>query len=170
MKFKAAMDQNNWYALALAFLAGILLLYQASGLCFTRIRFKLLKYLVYPLIVKRRYWSSVTRAEAILFGVYVLTNGLGLGPLPASRGNLVFRTGFIATVNLMPLFLGGRTNYLANLLNTPLQSYYLAHHWVGRMAILLALMHVGLVIFPRGPPRTLEQTISGSIVSVIPNL
>lgn len=158
------MRQINWYAILFALLPSALLLYRASQFILPRIRF-LLKFISYPLIVPREYWSSVTLAEAFLFLVYLLTNGLGLGPFPASREDFALRTGSLAAVNLIPLFLGGRTNPLASLLNIPVHSYYLVHHWVGRTAILLALAHFFLVISLKGPPRV-HQTVSGSIVSV----
>ena len=35
---------------------------------------------------------------------------------------------------------------LSDFMGISLHSYYLAHHWIGRVVILQSLIHVGLVI------------------------
>ena len=158
------MNPINWYALSIALPIGALAFYQVGRL----FQFRLWKHLFYPLFIRRRYWSSVTRTEAMLLMIYFIVNGLGLGL--GIRGasdiaTLATRAGAMAMVNLIPLFLGGRTNSLSNFLNVPLQTYYLIHHWVGRMAVLQALAHVGLMVGLEGLPRTGSNTASGALVS-----
>jgi predicted ferric reductase len=104
----------------------------------------------------------------MLLIIYFIVNGLGLGlgiREASDLATLATRAGALAMVNLIPLFLGGRTNTLSNFLNVPLQTYYLIHHWVGRMAVLQALLHVGIIVRLEGLPRTSSNTVSGALVS-----
>ena len=83
--------------------------------------------------------------------------GLGI----KSTSDLISRSGMMASINLIPLFLGGRTSVLANFLGISLHTYYLAHHWIGRIVVLQGLLHVGLVI-ASGKPWTFDSfQISG---------
>ena len=52
----------------------------------------------------------------------------------------------VSTVNFILLFLGRRTNPLADYLNVPLRTYYFAHRVVGLVAIAAAFLHSGLVL------------------------
>ncbi|KAG9229646.1 hypothetical protein BJ875DRAFT_386916, partial [Amylocarpus encephaloides] len=58
------------------------------------------------------------------FGINGFCIGLGIH----SRSDLMLRSGTMASINLIPLFLGGRTNVLTNFLGITLHSYYLAHY------------------------------------------
>lgn len=81
---------------------------------------------------------------------YVILNGVGLVHRYDGISDLA---AMIAAVNLIPLFLGGRTNYLAEFLNIPLHTYYLVDHWVGRMVVIEALIQVIIVSVKRMPKR-----------------
>ncbi len=35
---------------------------------------------------------------------------------------------------------------IANTLGTSIHTYYLMHHWIGRIVIIQGLLHVGLVV------------------------
>ncbi|KAI9774702.1 MAG: hypothetical protein M1839_001663 [Geoglossum umbratile] len=52
----------------------------------------------------------------------------------------------MASVNMMPLFLGGRTSSLVNSIGIPLHTHYLVHHWIGRIAVMQGLLHASLAI------------------------
>jgi len=90
--------------------------------------------------------------------------GLGI----KTRSDLISRSGLMASINLIPLFLGGRTNVLASFLGISLHTYYLAHHWVGRVVIIQGLIHVGSVIASRKPWTFDSFQISG--ISVRPSI
>lgn len=159
------MNLIYWYVLLLALPFGALFLCQL----WERFNFLLLKHLCYPLLFRRKYWFSVTRAEGVLLIVYVIINSLGLGlgiHSVLDLADLAHRAGLLAVVNLIPLFLGGRTNSLGDSLNISLHAYYFAHHWAGRMAIIQGVLHVALVVSLKGIPRTNANTISGAIVSL----
>jgi hypothetical protein len=52
------------------------------------------------------------------------------------------RTGVLATVNMIPLFLmAGRNNPLIPLLGISFDTFNLLHRWLGRIVILEALAH-----------------------------
>ncbi|OOF92021.1 hypothetical protein ASPCADRAFT_153320 [Aspergillus carbonarius ITEM 5010] len=53
------------------------------------------------------------------------------------------RTGYMATVNLFPLFvMAGRNNPLIPLLRVPFDTWNLLHRWLGRIVVLEGLAHV----------------------------
>jgi len=79
--------------------------------------------------------------------------------------DLMIRSGTMAAVNLIPLFLGGRTNTLANFMGISLHTYYIAHHWIGTVVVLQSLLHVALSI-AAGTPWTFDSSqISAITVS-----
>lgn len=56
--------------------------------------------------------------------------------------DLCNRTGTIATVNMIPLFLlAGRNNPLIKLLDISFDNYNLIHRWVGRIVVVEAILH-----------------------------
>ena len=88
-----------------------------------------------------------------LLDVVVLVGFLGGNALLAA---LTLRTGLADTpvVNLVPLFLGGCTNYLLDSFGIPLHVHQLAYHWLRRVAVLRATLH-GVMNLPRlsGPSK-----------------
>ncbi|ESZ90807.1 hypothetical protein SBOR_8812 [Sclerotinia borealis F-4128] len=81
--------------------------------------------------------------------------------------DVISRAGIMASVNLIPLFLGGWTNALANFIGISIHSYYIAHHWIGRVVIVQSLLHVALVL-AAGQLWTFNSSqISGISVSCI---
>ncbi len=154
-----------WFAISLgAFLAGLLVYrtgFVTSNLFFSRCRVWFLKKVVYPLLVKRRYFSSITRWQGFLVSSYFIANGVLMGLGIKTMSDLLVCSGLMASINLIPLFLGGRTNVLANYVGISLHTYYIAHHWLGRLVIFQSLLHVALVI-ASGKPWTFDSSqISG---------
>ena len=92
---------------------------------------------------------GVTRLE---FGVIVLVIAANAFALLFDIGEanrreaLAKRAAIVAAINATPLFLGGRTNPLANLLGIPLSRYYLFHHWLGRIVAIKGLIHAVLSV------------------------
>ncbi len=143
------MDLTYWYAIGIAGLALFCLRdIVFIGLLFLYGRFKISisKYLTYPLLVRRRYWNSVNRLQGLILSGYVITNGICMGFGIRTTSDLIRRSGTMASINLIPMFFGGRTSMIANILGISLHSYYLAHHWIGRVVIIQSFLHVGLVI------------------------
>jgi hypothetical protein len=154
----------DWYAVAIGCLPFAFILY---CLChyfefLTRIRFAVSN-ISSRLILKRRYWSSITFLEALLFSLYLVANGvLMVVGIHWSFTAFATRAGALSAVNMIPLFLGGRTNYLADSLGIPLHTYYLAHHWIGRVVILQSLLHLIPNLISRA-----TRTVPGILVSLI---
>tara|TARA_R110002060_G_scaffold32988_4_gene43708 strand:+ start:1270 stop:1782 length:513 start_codon:yes stop_codon:yes gene_type:complete len=163
------MNITQWYAISIAVVAVCIAIHRLAGiisvLLKTRIQFMLLKHLVYPMFLNRKYWGGVTRFHGSLIGSYIVLNGFCMGLGIRSTTDLLLRSGTMASINLIPLFLGGRTNMLSDFMGISLHSYYLAHHWIGRIVILQSLIHVGLVIRAKTPWTFDSFQIAGITVS-----
>lgn len=144
------MQASAWYSIAMLGAFTLLLLrrtYDRLPSISKRVvgRFKNRTFL------SRGRWSAFT---VTLLDVAVLVAFLGGNALLAA---VTLRRGLahVAIVNLVPLFLGGRTNFLLDFLGIPLHVHQLAHHWLGRVAVLQATLH-GIVNLPHlsGPSKT----------------
>ncbi|KAF2484250.1 ferric-chelate reductase [Neohortaea acidophila] len=77
--------------------------------------------------------------------------------------DLCNRTGTLATLNLIPLFLlAGRNNPLIWLLDISFDNYNLLHRWIGRMVVVQAFLHGAFWIA--------EQAVESGWSSVAPEL
>ena len=164
------MNFTHWYAVAIAGAAACLLFRRigsvASEFLVSRFKALALRSIAYPLLLHRRYWTSITRLQGAVIGSYYIINGFCMGLGIRSRADLIARSGMMASINLIPLFLGGRTSMLANFLGISLHTYYLAHHWIGRLVVIQSLLHVALVI-AAGKPWTFDSSqVSGISVSL----
>jgi len=162
------MNITQWYAVAIAAIFGGIVIFRlgsvSTAFFVSRLQYTMLKGLIYPLAIQRRYWTSITRFHGALLGSYFVINGLCMGIGIHTTSDLISRTGLMASINLIPLFFGGRTSLLANFMGISIHTYYLAHHWVGRVVILQGLAHVILVIYS-GNPWTFDSfQISGITV------
>jgi hypothetical protein len=165
------MDLTYWYGVAIAGTAACLLLRLigsvASEFLVSRFKALALRSIAYPLLIHRRYWASVTRLQGAMIGSYFIINGLCMGLGIKNKADLMARSGMMASINLIPLFLGGRTSMLANFLGISLHTYYLAHHWIGRLVIIQSILHIVLVI-AAGKPWTFDSSqVSGISVSLL---
>lgn len=113
----------------------------------------------YPLILPRRYWMSITRLECVMLALYFAANG---SILILERANIGPMAAMLAVINAAPLFLGGRTNPLADFIGVPLSTYYIFHHFIGRVVVIEGMIHATLA-FRRS--RLDQTTTSGYIVS-----
>jgi hypothetical protein len=162
------MNVIQWYAIFLAGVLAIFFIHQAGlyALSFYNfVLFYLSKYVTHPLIIQRRYWTSITGIQAVVLLTYMALNGICMGVGVQNTKDLMLRSGMMASVNMMPLFLGSRTSFLINGIGIPLHTYYLMHHWIGRIAILQGLLHAILAIFSGNAIS--NYTVSGIIVSSI---
>ncbi|KFY65338.1 hypothetical protein V496_02645 [Pseudogymnoascus sp. VKM F-4515 (FW-2607)] len=145
---------SQWYAIALGIIAATAVILSRSSvflLLFIYSCFKgwFYRMLWYPLLIQRRYSGSVSRAQGLYVSAYIVMNGfcMGLGIRPTHlTTDLISRTGVMASINMVPLFLGGRTSIVVDMLGVSVHSYYLAHHWIGRVVVVQGLIHAGLVM------------------------
>ena len=112
-------------------------------------------------MLQRRYWTSITRLNILLLCLYIGAN-IRIGLKVRSISEAIKRSGIVASVNMIPLFSGARTIFLADRLRVPLHSYYFAHHWIGRLAIIEGILHATLVAVSSGGFR--DFTASGTMV------
>lgn len=104
---------------------------------------------------------SITLPEFLVLSLYL---GGNVAALYLGRANLAATAGMLATINITPLFLGGRTNPLADLFGVPLSMYYVFHHFIGRIAIAEGLLHSGLAL----RRSRLDQTATSGYVVCCP--
>ncbi|KAH8754297.1 hypothetical protein F5883DRAFT_688216 [Diaporthe sp. PMI_573] len=102
---------------------------------------------------------SITLPEFLILSLYF---GGNVAALYVGRANLATTAAMLATINATPLFLGGRTNPLADFSGIPLSTYYVFHHFIGRIVIVEGLLHSALAL---RPSRLDQTTISGYVVS-----
>lgn len=126
-----------WYAIALLTILIALAIRRA------RRRLKslwqwMIQCLRYRVLVSRGSWSSstITVPDALLLSTFLAVNALLSIDIP-NIANL-------AILNLVPLYLGGRTNIQADYLGVPLPIYQFAHNWLARVFAAQTLVHSGL--------------------------
>ncbi|KAH6871699.1 hypothetical protein B0T10DRAFT_533442 [Thelonectria olida] len=162
------MESTLWYLIALS---GFFLV----SFCLWTLKFFVpnvtrlyIRYLKYPLIIRRRrYWDSVTYAEFWLLMALLVTNIL-LIVTPSGKVDwkqVVRRSAFASGVNMVPLCLGGRMGHIVQTFNIHRSSYKFFHHWLGRIAILEAMVHAIISIRTQSQHNSL--TTSGWIVSMV---
>jgi len=160
------MDGIWYYAIPIAILALLVLVRwifpSFTNAVYSTIRVVLLKYGAYRLFRNRDYCGSVNYFQLAMFILYIIANVVGMSTVSCIPDAMV-RAGKMAIVNMVPLFLGGRTSFVANWLGISLQSYYLCHHWIGRIVLLESLIHLVLALVIK-PPTMSRRTISAILV------
>jgi len=161
------MNLTQWYIASTVLLTGSLFLFRfgSVGLAFiVESRSGLIRNMVYRRL-PRRLWQGLNGVEGGLFIGYIVFNGFCMGWGVDNIADLVPRAGMMAVLNLIPLFCGGRTSTLVDFLGISLHSYYLAHHWIGRMVVLQGLVHVVGVVVSKKPWTFDSFQVSGITVS-----
>jgi hypothetical protein len=157
-----------WFAVFIAGVAAISLAYWiisiTNAFYLLRLYAFLLRRMIYPLLWPNPRWSRITRFQTFLLGGYFIINGFCMGIGIHSTSDLISRSGLMASVNLIPLFLGGRTSMFSRVLGLSLHSYYLWHHWIGRVVVIQGLLHASLIFKSRSPRALLPSHISGITV------
>ena len=111
-----------------------------------------------------RLWPEITWLRLHLLILYFIANAIILIVETEQLSGLESKAAITALINLMLVFLGGRTNIVADSLGISLPTYYFAHRWIGYTAIFEALLHSWLVLLRR---RRLDAiTQSGITVRV----
>ncbi|KAF5973969.1 hypothetical protein FCOIX_8547 [Fusarium coicis] len=90
---------------------------------------------------------AITGLQISSLILFLAANGLLLGVGISDLAELEQRAAAIASANLMLVFLGGRTNVLADWVQIPLSIYYVGHRWIGVVATCEALLHSALALF-----------------------
>ena len=117
---------------------------------------------------KLRFGGTVVGVSGLKLSVlvaYITANALLLGIATKGIEDLGKRTAIVAATNLMLVFLGGKTNPLADFLHIPLPTYYLAHRCIAVIATTEVLLHAGISLYRH--PVFDSAAKSGTIVSLI---
>lgn len=78
-----------------------------------------------------------------------------------AAGQLRNRTGILAVVNMVPLFImAGRNNPLINWLNLSFDTFNLLHRWFGRIVVLEAITHTIAWMFQAGSWAAIQKGIT----------
>lgn len=112
-----------------------------------RTLFYLLKYLVYPVIIRRTSLSNpFSRWHAALMIVYwsgtAICNLVGIRSVHQAAS----RAGALAALHLVPLLCTNRPAFVADLLGISVQTYMRLHTSFGFMALLQTLIHTVIVV------------------------
>jgi hypothetical protein len=101
------------------------------------------KHLMYSLISQRSKGSiDINILTAIVVVCYIAGNIFCLSFRTMSKLDLANRASFLFGVNLIPIYLGARSNLvLDRLVKLRLAEIILVHHWMGRMALVHAAVH-----------------------------
>ncbi len=135
------------YAVALGGVITLLLLWrvfllagdETRGAVFSFLR----KKISYTLIYRRRASSDNISIPSLLNILLFLAANITVCTFKIhDRTELAQRCGALSLINIVPLFLGGQTSFLADLiLRLPLGQRSVIHRWLGRICVLQGLVH-----------------------------
>lgn len=163
--FFQSLDILNIYLFSYS-LAAILLLIRHLYRSFSNTILRSLKciffrFLALPILFNTAHFTRLTRYQAILLLIFIAVNilPLSIGDLSVPR-----RAAFMASLNLVPVFIGKRGHPFVALLGLSAPTYHLLHRWAGRMAVVDGTIHAILKLGQSESSRGLM--ISGYLVSV----
>ena len=175
------MDITQWYAVALGAIAAACILFSMSRvmikLSHTYGSFYFLKWVFYPEIVSYLRWSNTitqilrylggsdttTPFDAVLAMGFVVGNILCI--TTGDTSGLIERTGLMATVNLVPLALGGRMNVIGSYCGVGLGGFRRIHRLLGRVAIIEGSVHSIMAARSRKLELHVPSQVAALIVS-----
>ena len=147
------IDSSIIYSIVLASCVGIYLLWgiirsiRRQPRQIFRVLPRLKKTFRYMLVMQRHPESDdVSFLVAIIIFVYVAAN-IGCLAILAfhkqTRKQISSRSTWMFNVNVLPLYLGSRTNIaLDTLFSLPLRDLRLLHRWIGRVCLIHAIVHM----------------------------
>ena len=167
------MEPVQVYAIAAGGVLVVLLMYCASSFISRWIQdrtlFYVFKYLVYPVLIRRkRFLAPLTRWYVlwitIYWGVTAVCNLVGVNTI-AQAGT---RAGSLSVLHLVPLLFTGRLSFAANLLGLSWQSYMTFHSTIGLMAFVQGLIHTLIFVTHHVFRIKDEQQFYGFLVRIPP--
>ncbi|EUC40669.1 hypothetical protein COCMIDRAFT_41036 [Bipolaris oryzae ATCC 44560] len=154
------------YATAYICLLGLVVIWRLFRFLTARARdhvFSILsKWLLYTVILARVNSSSDITIIAGIVVICMLVGNIASALIAvASQADFSARLARLCITNLVILFLGGRTNFVADrILKLSHNQYYLVHRWVGRICVLEGLIHGVLSVLQRRKPlRAIDITL-----------
>ena len=96
------------------------------------------------------FWPRTTYLQSLAVMIYTGLNAVVLSIGIMEEESLSKRASLIASANLMLLFVGGRTNPLADFVQIPLFTYSFLHRWISVIATCEALLHSSIELYHWG--------------------
>ena len=162
------MDIIQWYAVALAAIAALSIVFYLFGISVgflrTYVTYHFLKHVFYPQVHK--YIGGSTRFHVLLVIALIVGNVLCL--LTVGTNGLMQRTGLLSTVNLVPLALGSHMNSVVSCCGLGSEAYIAIHRWIGRVAVIEGVIHVILAVASQKPNLHASTQVSALVVSQSP--
>ncbi|KAL2166209.1 hypothetical protein VTG60DRAFT_3124 [Thermothelomyces hinnuleus] len=120
-------------------------------------------------LTRLHLFYGATCVELLLLSAYIAGNGVAVALKAIKGATIASSAALAASINLIPLLLGGRTSRVADVIGVSRPAYYVAHYWIGRIAIVEGLVHaaIGLNAVARGQAFD-PIAVSGCIVSLPP--
>ena len=146
-----AMEFQDIYATCLGSIFVVFIGYQLAAVLAawrSQIRAAFRKYISQSVIVMRRDGSTDVSVAAAL-GLLALAAGNVAACIVgvATQRQLVSRLGVMTTVNLIPLYFGGRTGFfISRVCGLSIITYGAIHRWLGRICLLEAAAHIALAV------------------------
>lgn len=114
-----------------------------------------------------RLFRGATCLELLLVSIYIAGNGVAVAIKAIKGATIASSAALAASINLIPLLLGGRTSRVADVIGVSRPAYYVAHHWIGCTAIIEGLAHGAIRLHEaRQTQRYGNIALSGCIVSL----
>ncbi|KAK4243055.1 hypothetical protein C7999DRAFT_36620, partial [Corynascus novoguineensis] len=117
-------------------------------------------------LTRLHLFRGATCVELLLLSAYIAGNGVAVALKAIKGATIASSAALAASINLIPLLLGGRTSRVADVIGVSRPTYYVAHYWIGRTAIVEGLVYaaIGLNSVARG--QTFDPiAVSGCITA-----
>uniref|UniRef100_L7JNM8 Ferric oxidoreductase domain-containing protein n=1 Tax=Pyricularia oryzae (strain P131) TaxID=1143193 RepID=L7JNM8_PYRO1 len=106
-----------------------------------------------------------TRYECFLFLSVLTANIAAITIGVDDRRKFVERTGMVAVINIVPLFLGAQMSVVASNFSVKLGSNARLHRWLGTAAIMEGVLHAATSLSMKKPEPSKREEIAGFLVS-----
>lgn len=155
------MDFIAIYAIAAGSILGTLFIVRAVSSLRNRtdiISVMVSKHLTYPYILDRhQLFGPWTRANVLLYLIYVVTNGFFVSYQARSAVGVSRRAGTLSVVNIAFLILATHLDFLADLLGISLQICRRIHRAIGYVTCGLLALHIIIALLVQHEKFSLDK-------------
>jgi hypothetical protein len=162
------MNITQWYGIALGglLISSVIFFMISSIVKLVRkyATFYFWKHILYPQIHPFfRGPNKTTRLDVIIVFGFIMGNILCITIKPKNSSDLANRAALASTINLIPLFSGGRMNSIASRCGVRYETLSRMHRWLGRVGIVESVIHASIAYEGRKDIHASSQ-IAGLIV------
>ena len=116
-------------------------------------------------LTRLHLFRGATCVELLLVSAYIAGNGVAVALKAIKGATIASSAALAASINLIPLLLGGRTSRVADVIGVSRPAYYVAHYWIGRTAIIEGLVHAAIRLDEARQSQRFDPiAVSGCIV------